>query len=340
VPIAPFSELRSSGRRITFGLTILSTVFVGAVIGYRLFGYDWVGAVWMTVITISSVGYGERSQGSPAFQLFTVLVILLGISAAAYTFGGLINLMTQGEIERAFKRRRMTIGIDKLSGHVIVCGFGRMGQSLAESLKRRGRSFLILEKDEVRSALAESRGFFVLTGDATDDATLLTAGVKRAKSLVTCLPNDADNVFITLTARNFCPEIQIVARAEQTSSDKKLRQAGANKIVLPTAIGAQQMVRMLTRPSTADLIELLAETTELDVDLDELSVPAGASLVGRKVRHVDPNREYRLLILAVKKGDGKMLFNPDGDYAFEAQDTVIVVGAPDKIEAFRKAQGL
>lgn len=340
MPIAPFSELRSSGRRITFGLTILSTVFVGAVIGYRLFGYDWVGAVWMTVITISSVGYGERSQGSPAFQLFTVLVILLGISAAAYTFGGLINLMTQGEIERAFKRRRMTIGIDKLSGHVIVCGFGRMGQSLAESLKRRGRSFLILEKDEVRSALAESRGFFVLTGDATDDATLLTAGVKRAKSLVTCLPNDADNVFITLTARNFCPEVQIVARAEQTSSDKKLRQAGANKIVLPTAIGAQQMVRMLTRPSTADLIELLAETTELDVDLDELSVPAGASLVGKKVRHVDPNREYRLLILAVKKGDGKMLFNPDGDYAFEAQDTVIVVGAPDKIEAFRKAQGL
>lgn len=340
MPIAPFTELRSSVRRIIFGLTILSTVFVGAVIGYRLFGYDWVGAVWMTVITISSVGYGERSQGSSAFQLFTVLVILLGISAAAYTFGGLLHLMTQGEIERALKRRRMTIGIDKLTGHVIVCGFGRMGQSLSESLKRRGKSFLILEKDEERSALAETRGFLVLTGDATDDGTLLTAGVKRAKSLVTCLPNDADNVFITLTARNFCPQIQIVARAEQVSTEKKLRQAGADKIVLPTAIGAHQMVRMLTRPSTADLIDLLVETNELDVDLDEIDVPAGASLVGKRVDLLDPNREFRLLLLAVKKSDGRMLFNPDGDYAFEAQDTVIVVGASEKIEAFRKSQGL
>jgi voltage-gated potassium channel len=340
VPITTFTELRSSARRIIIGLSILSAVFVGAVIGYRLFGYDWVEAVWLTVITISSVGYGERSQGSPAFQLFTVAVILLGISAAAYTFGGLLNLMTQGEIERALKRRRMTIGIDKLSGHVIVCGFGRMGQSLADSLKRRGKQFLILEKDEERAALAESRGFFVLTGDATDDGTLLTAGVKRAKSLVTCLPNDADNVFITLTARNFSPDVQIVARAEQTSTDKKLRQAGADKIVLPTAIGAQQMVRMLTRPSTADLIELLAETTELDVDLDEFDIPPGASLVGKPVRQVDPERAYRLLILAVKRSDGKMIFNPDDDYAFEARDTVIVVGAPERIEAFRKAHGV
>lgn len=225
--------------RLRLGGIVLGTVLVASVLGYHfLGGYPWIESVWMVVITIASVGYGERSTLPWHMQVFTVLVVLLGISAAGYTFGGFLQLLLAGELEEAMGHRHMKQQIDKLSGHTIICGYGRIGRTLAEDLASHRQQFVIVEQNEDNLAAARLAGFLCLHGDATEDEMLLAAGCQRAKALITGLPNDAANVFITLTARNLNRNLLIVARAGQGSSERKLRQAGADKVVLPSAIGA------------------------------------------------------------------------------------------------------
>ncbi len=323
-------------QRIRTGALILVAVFIIAVVGYRFIGkdYDWVDAVWMVVVTISSVGYGEQSRQGHTFQLFSVAVIVFGISALAYTFGGIIQMMTEGEIQRALGLRRMARDIDRLEGHTIICGFGRVGQVISEAFHEQGRSFVVVDSDAGQIAEADVLGYLYLNGDAAEEETLLAAGVERAKTVVTTLPNDAANVFITLTSRDLSPTIQIIARAEHPSTQKKLRQAGADKIVMPTIIGARQMVRMVTRPSTADLIELMYERSYLDVELDEITIVEASKLVGVTVRETEAHRKHRLLVVAVKQSDDKMVFNPDADYDFRPHDVVIIMGHEEDIKRF------
>ena len=327
--------MKTSLERIRFGIIVLITIVLVAMIGFRMAGYDWIGSLYMSVITISSVGYGERSQLDPELQLFTVGVIVFGMSAAAYTIGGLVQMMFEGEIERAMGHRRITRGIERLSNHVIICGFGRMGQILADNLHRQGRSFVVIDEDLEQIVEAQSHEYLCLSGDATEEDILLTAGVERASALVTGLPNDAANVFITLTARNVNPHIQIIARAEYRTTEKKLRQAGANKIVMPTIVGAQRMARMITRPSTADLMELVAESSFLDVEMDELTVTRTSQLAGASVSQTEVSRRHGLLVVAVKKADGAMMFNPGADYTFQDGDVVILMGRMEDIRRFR-----
>ncbi|MCR9118675.1 MAG: NAD-binding protein [bacterium] len=322
--------------RIRLGAFVMATVFVVAVIGYKLFGYDWVTAIWMVVITISSVGYSESTSSSPAFQLFTVLVILVGMTAAAYTFGGFIQLTTKGEIQNMLGKQRMKRDIGRLKNHVLICGFGRTGRLVAEALEIRNQPFVVIDNDPALIQEAEERNYLALVGDATEDELLLECGVKQAKSLISVLPTDAENVFITLTARTLCPDILIVARAEQQSTEKKLRQAGANRIVLPSVIGAGQMARMITRPSTADLMELFAETSYLDLDLDEIHVQEAGRLDGSSIKESDAHRSHHLLFVAVKPAGEEMIFNPGGDYRFSVGDIVVVMGRMENIRQFRQ----
>lgn len=328
---------KSPLERLRTGAVVLGTTFIAAVIGFHfLAGYSWIDAIWMVVITISSVGYGEHSTLSPTAKIFTIGVIVVGISSAAYMFGGLVQMMAEGEIERALGTRRITLGIERQRDHVILCGYGRIGQILAGDLQHQGYPFVVIDHDSERVEEAKLQGFLSLYGDATDEEILVTAGVQRAKTLVTALPSDAANVFITLTARNLNPDVQIIARAEHRSSEKKLLQAGANRVVTPAISGARLMVRMITRPSTADLMELVAESSFLDVELDELFVPPHSELVGVSVQQTEAHRRHRLLVVAVKQADGKMVFNPDAQYQFQAQDNVIIMGRTADIEAFRK----
>jgi len=329
--------MRAPLARVRLGFLLLAIVFVASVGGYRLLGYNWLEAVWMVVITIASVGYGERPTQPPAVQLLTVAVILIGFSAAAYTFGGLLQLLLAGELEELLGRRRMTIEINRLDGHTIVVGFGRIGQVLAADLSRHGREFVIVEKNADRCREAGERGFRYLNGNATDDAVLVQAGVERARSLISALPNDADNVFITLTARNLNRGLTIVARAEQATSERKLRQAGADRVVMPSTIGAQQMSRLVTRPHTADLLELFAEQGNLNVEIDELTIPADSPLVGRSVGESEVHHRFGLLVLAIKQLPDKMIFSPAADHRFLPGEVVIVLGKTDDISRFRDA---
>ncbi len=330
--------MTSPWQRIRLGAIVLMSVFVVAVCGYRFLGdYDWIGAIWMVVITISTVGHSEESTFGPGLQVFTILVILLGMTAAVYTFGGFFQLVLEGELDRVVGRRRMTRELQQLSGHIIVCGYGRMGQHLVQDLRHQACPVVVVDNnpDTVDEAVAD--GLLCVHGDATDEELLESVRIRHAKSLVTSLPSDANSVFITLTARELNPNLQIIARAEQATTEKKLRQAGADRVVMPTVVGAKQMVRMVTRPGTANLIDLVTESSFEDVELDEVEVSPESPLVGMQLRRIKALQELQLLAVAIQRPESGLIFSPGGEVALMAHDVVMLMGHPDNIKNFRSS---
>jgi len=328
--------MRTPLERIRLGGFVLAAVFILAILGYRFVGdYDWIAAVWMVVITISTVGYGETSQLPPRIQALTVLVIVLGISASVYTFGGLFQLVVEGELENVLGKRRMKKEILQLRDHTILCGFGRMGKKLAEELQLQGVEVVVIDQDSDAIDEAMQAGLCCVSGDATEEETLSEAGLNHASTLVSTFPNDAECVFITLTARDLNKKIRIIARAERESTEKKLLQAGADTIVMPTVVGARQMGRMITRPSTAHLIKLVDEGSNRDFDIDEVLVKENSRLVGLSVHQTEAHRRYGLLVVAVRSASGELRFNPDSGEKFSAGEIVIVMGRRDDIARFR-----
>jgi voltage-gated potassium channel len=334
---------RAPLKRLQVGLTILAVILVVAVCGYRLGGWSLLDSIYMVVTTLSMVGYRDDigSTGmTPPLQVFTIVLIVFGVSTALYILGGLFQMMTEGEINRALGLRRVTRDIKRLSDHVIVCGFGRMGETLAGELHHGERPFVVIDNDPERITTAISLGYLALTDNATEEEVLLHAGIREAKTLVITLPTDAENVFITLTARNLNPHLQIIARAELPSTEKKLLQAGANRVVLPAAAAALRMAAMVTRPSTVELIELVAGRHVAEVQVDELTIPSDSPLVNRTVRDSEMGSRHRLLIVGVRHPGGDMMFNPGADTVFQGSDTVIVLGQRADIERFRGEYGI
>jgi voltage-gated potassium channel len=220
----------------------------------------------------------------------------------------------------------MTKEISQLNDHVVVCGFGRLGQDLSNQLRHRSIPFVVIDLDEKKIELAIENGAAAIEGDATSDSVLDDANLKSAKALVTALPSDAENVFITLTARNLRPDIQIISKSEQESSCRKLRQAGANKIVMPHRVGAQQMERMISRPTTADLVELFAEASHLAMELDEILIPPSSNLVGRTIADSKIKEQFNLLVVGFKDEEGEFHFNPSPTNKILANATLLVIG--------------
>ncbi len=327
-------------RRVRTGALVLVGVFAASVVAYRLAGRTWLDAVYMVIITVSTVGYGEASVLSTGQRWITMGVIVFGISAAVFTLGGFLQMMMEGEIERALHVGRTSRAIDKLSGHIVLCGFGRIGKILAEQLATKRHEFVIIERDPEVLAEAQQLGYLVLAGDATEEPMLIGAGVERARTLVTALPNDAANVFITLTARDLNRGLQIIARGELPSTEKKLIQAGANRVVLPAAIGALRMAAMITRPSAVELMELVAGQSVLDVEVDEIPIRTGSSLVGKTVLEAEARRRHGLLVVAVRQATGNMVFNPGAEVVFQPDDAILVMGRLEDIDRFRRDHAL
>jgi voltage-gated potassium channel len=329
-------------KRLRIGLVILGIIFLVAVSGYVLAGWTLLDSIYMVVLTLSTVGLKEVHDlsHSPGLQAFTILVIVFGVTAAFYIVGGFVQMMAEGEINRALGLQRATREIERLSDHVILCGFGRTGETLAGELRRRKQPFVVVDRDPERITEALSLSYLAMTQDATEEDALLKAGVKRAKTVVITLPTDAENVFITLTARNLNTNLQIIARGELQATEKKLIQAGADRVVLPAAAAALRMAAMITRPSTLELIELVAGHHVAEVQIDELTIPYESSLVGCTVRDSQTRSRHGLLIVGVRHLDDELLFNPNADMAFQGGDTVIVMGQMADIERFRKEYGI
>ena len=229
------------------GITFMSAICVIATAGYVLAGWSWIDAIYMVVITIFGVGYGEvQPIESPLLKLFTTGFILAGCTSLIYVIGGLIHMLTEGEIEKMLGNRQRFREIENLSDHTIICGYGRVGQMLAAELREHDGVAVVLDNNPTRVEQAHADGFLAIEGNAVDDDTLLGVGIYRAKTLATVLPDDAVNVFITLTARDLCDSIRIIARAENPATERKLLRGGATNVVMPAAIGAVRIAQLAT----------------------------------------------------------------------------------------------
>lgn len=328
-------------NRIRWGVLLMTTIVVVSICSYKaLTGCDWIDAAYFFVITVSTVGYGETSNQPPEVQLLTIAIILFGVTGVAYVAGLIVQSMFEGQIEKALGVRRMTRQIDELVDHTIICGYGRIGQTIAQELARRGKPFVVVDGDPDIVEAAREDGQLAVIGDATDEETLLDAHIERAHTLVVSLHSDADNVFLTLTARNLNKDLRIIARGEHIATEKKLRQAGADQVVLPAVIGGRRMAALVTRPNAAEMLEHFMNNERADVELEELRIPESSPLVGKTVRDTDARQRYRLLIIGIRRAAGTMVFNPDSHEKFEVDDVLVVMGDKADADKFEKELGL
>ena len=292
----------------------------------------------MVVITISGVGFGEvRPMASTGLRIHTMLVIALGLVAVAYTLGGFVQFLTEGEIRNYLGRQRMRRQIDSLTGHTIIAGYGRVGMLVGEELTGAEVAFVVIERNIERVIEIERKGYANLHADATEEDNLREAGLERAKTLVSVLPTDAENVFLTLTARRIAPHVEIIARAEQPVTLKTLRQAGADHVVMPAAIGAHRIVSLLTNPSAVEFAELVTRRSSLAIEMEEIPVKARGPLDGLSLRDADIGRKTGVMVIAVKRADGRVEFPPSGDEPFAAGDSAVILGRRSNLELFRKS---
>ena len=309
--LVSFSEsARDLVRALKFvvpALSFFAFVIAASTLGYIALGWSPLDALYMVIITVFAVGYGEVSPiNSPAAQIWTILVILSGWSAVVFTLGGVIKSVTEGELTRARENVRKQRTMEQLKNHVIICGYGRMGQTLAAELAENEVPFIVIDRDEERVAQIEADGFLGVRGDASDENILERVGIGRAATLATVLPQDALNVFITLTARNLSPSVRIIARGEQLSTEKKLIHAGANEVILPATIGALRIAHSIVEPTVANLMREIGGNLDLrglGVEIDELQLHRRAHLVGKTVNEVHRLSEGAVMVVAVRRGD-------------------------------------
>ena len=335
--------MQSSLKRMVIGGGFLAATLVIAVAGYRLAGWNWLDSIYMVVITVFGVGFGEIGPMTPTLRVFTMVIIISGCTSVAYILGGFLQMITEGEIKRALGVRRMKREIDLLKDHVIICGYGRIGQILAHQMEVAHQPFVLIDNDEHRVAQAEGKGFLVQMGSAADENILEAAGIMQAKFLATVLPDDAINVFITLTARGLNPDLIILARGEYPSTEKKLLQAGADRVVSPAAIGALRMSHMITHPAAMDFLEeddgrnsLNELLAQIDVQVEELVISHNSNLMGSTVGSVQARGKGTFIVVALRQAIGSTIINPAHEAFLEEGDTLIVMGHLGDIPKFAR----
>ncbi|RUL88175.1 potassium channel family protein [Tautonia sociabilis] len=327
---------RTPFRRLAFGALGLVFVVIWGTLGYVSMGWTWSDALYMVTITISTVGFTEvRPLTTQAVRLHTMIVIGLGTVAVAYVVGAFLSLFTEGEIQRILGHQNLRRRLVTQKDHVIIVGFGRMGLLIAEELAGAGRAFVVIEQEPALVAEIERRGYLFVIGDATDEAVLIEAGLDRARALVTAVSSDADSVFITLTARQLAPNVTIIARAELPTSQKKLRQAGANHVVLTAAIGARRIASLLRSPNTVEFVELVTKQSELDLEIQEIPIRPGEGLDGQSLRLADIGRRTGVMVIAIKRAAGPVEFPPSSDQPLRAGDSIILLGRREQLDQFR-----
>ncbi len=328
---------RQGFRRILYGFTAILVVASYGVAGYLALGWSFLDAIFQVVITISGVGFGEvRPLMTPIARIHTMTVITLGILSVAFTLGSFVQFLTEAEFLSYVGRHRMMKQVDMLTGHIIVAGYGRVGALVCDELAGHRLPFVIVELSPERCAVAKAREFLFLNGDATEETVLEQAGIHRARVMVSVMPNDAENVFITLTARQMCPRLEIIARAEGPGTPKKLRQAGADHTVMPAAIGANRIVSLLTNPAAVEFAELVTKSMSLAIEMDDVPILATSPLAGQSLRAADIKRKTGVIVVAIKRADGALEFPPDSDEILAAGDSVVLLGRRLNLEQFRQ----
>lgn len=305
----------------------LAVVVITGILGYRVLeGYTWLEAFYMTIITISTVGFREIRPLSPAGMIFTIGLLFAGLGVVLYTAGTVTAKIVEGEFQQFFGRKRMEKRIGTLANHYLVCGYGRIGEVICRELASKPAPFVVIERKEERVRRVEEAGFLYLKGDATDEKVLLSAGVMKAKGLFATLPVDAENLFVILTAKDLNPSVFLVARAETERSERTLAHAGADKVISPYAIGGHRMAQAALRPAVVDIIELATHYKSLQLQLEEIVVPLGSPCEGATLRDSGLWQEKGVIVVAIKRASGDMIFDPSIDERITAGDRLVALG--------------
>ena len=322
-----------SSRNLIIACILAILVLVAGTVGYMVIeGWVFVDALYMTVITLTTVGYGEvQTLGMPG-RCFTIVLLFFGVGYFLYVVGIVMQFIVEGQIAQIFGRKLLDNKIKKLNNHYIVCGYGRIGQVLCEQIQETTSNIVVLEKSEDNLALLEKNNLHYLIGDATSEELLLKAGILKAKYLIAALATDVNNVFLVLTARQINPDVYIVARAGQEQTKSKLRAAGANKVESPYDMGAITMALRLLRPSVTGFLDIALSRKHQDIQIEELKVSPTSELIDIMLKDSGIRQRFNLIIIAIKKANGEMKFNPSFKTTISANDTVIAIGSDNNLE--------
>jgi voltage-gated potassium channel len=330
-------------RRLLLHALIFLIILLCGSIGYILIeGSEWttLDALYQTMITLTTVGFQEVHPLSSSGRVFTMFLILSGMGFIFYFLFRVTEVVIEGTVKDLFGRRKLEKKITQLEGHYIICGYGRIGRTVAQLLQQKPLEVVVIDKNAEYIPEFQEKGILYLLGEATDEDLLLRAGIDRAKGLVAVVSSDADNVYITLTARGLNPKLFILARAAEEASARKMIRAGADKVVSPYDIGARRMANTILRPTVIDFIELAMHTRNLELQMEEITIQEGAKLQDVTLMESAIRKEYNLIVVAIKKKSGEMIFNPSPQAKLHVGDTLVVLGDRGNLTRLEKQLGL
>jgi voltage-gated potassium channel len=314
-------------RHLRISLLLAVATFAFGIIGYRLIeGWSIMDAIYMTAITLSTVGYSEVHEMSELGRSFTMVLVITGVGFSLYVASAIVQFMVEGRIRTILGRKKLNRKINHLKGHYIVCGYGRIGRVLCRNLMGHPINLVVIDNDPETIPTLEEDGVLYVPGDATDEDNLVKAGIHQAKGLVAALGSDAENVFLVLTARQLNPALFIVARAGKIKSKTTLQAAGANRVESPYEMGAVSMAQRMIRPTVTSFLDLALAENRTDIQMEEIPVSPASKLAGVMLNDSGIRQKFNLIIIAIKKDNDEMVFNPSFESQILAGDTVIAVG--------------
>jgi voltage-gated potassium channel len=333
---SPPDRIRRARRRISrrFSITLVTLLglLVVGVSGYRLLeGMNFVDALYMTITTITTVGFGEVQPLSPLGRLFTIGLIVGGVSIAAYALGSAAQFVVSGDWQTYLQERRRRHMLEQLNDHIIVCGYGRVGKSVVHQLCAEKLQFVVIETEAERMLHLRELGHLALHGNAANEELITAAGINRARGLVACAGTDAENVYIVLTARGLRPDLNIIARANYEESEAKLLRAGANRVMLPFNIAGRRMVTMLVRPEVADYLDVISHTSDLELLVEQISVAETSGLANKTLAEAELGPRWGVTVLACA-AQGRMNLRPGAATLIEPGMRLIVLGTRDQLQ--------
>ncbi len=326
-------------RTILYGVgALVLIVFVGSIGFAVIEGYSFVDSLYMTMITVSTVGFREVYPLSEGGKIFTVLLIIFSFGIFGYVITSITRLVVEGALQQSYKQYQVKKKIVKLENHVIVCGYGRNGYQACVELKEHGEKFVILEKrDNVVVRILEDPSLLYVQGDASSEEVLDVAQIRKAKALITALPNDADNIFVVLTAREMNPKLKIISRASDFRSDVKLRHAGATNVIMPDRIGGQRMAKLVTQPDVVEFVEYILLQKSKEVSLTEIECNLiTEENTTKTIQELNLRKRTGANLMGLKTPEGTYIFNPSPHIKISREDKLFVLGTNEQVEQFKE----
>jgi voltage-gated potassium channel len=325
-------------NKLKIALIVLLYIFIIGTFGFHYIeGWGFVDSFYTTIATLSTVGYGDFSPETTAGKFFAVFIIIFGVGTMLYSFGLVSETVMEGRLRNLLGRGKLEKIIEKMNNHYIICGGGRIGFLICRELMAGKIPCLIIDNNPEVIQKAQDESFIYCKGDATQDKVLITAGIKRARGVVCVLPSDAENLYVILTAKELNQKIYIMARSEEEESEHRLLRAGADKVMSPYTLGGVRMAMAIMRPAMLDFIEITTSRQSLELRMEEISICKDSPFISKTLEDSGIRKRFGLIIVAVKKDSGKMIFNPMANYIIEEGDRLISMGEDENVKQFAQS---